>query len=930
MIAPFAARHIGPREEETQAMLAAVGASSLDALIDEAVPKSIRFAGPLTLPEAASEAEAIEELGLRLRENRVAKSFIGAGYHGCHVPPVIQRNMFENPAWYTAYTPYQSEISQGRLEMLFHFQTLVTELTGLPVASASLLDEATAVAEAVGIAWRHHKSKRNRLVIAGALHPQTLDVVRTRAEPLGIEIAGDGADDNTCAVIIPWPDTFGVYRDHSALIAEAKAKDAIVIFVADPLGLILSETPAAMGAEIAVGSMQRYGVPMGFGGPHAAYCAVSDRLTRLMPGRLVGQSVDAHGRPGYRLALQTREQHIRRDKATSNICTAQALLANMAAAYAIWHGPEGLKAIATRVHGLAARLHAAFRAGGLAVAGERIFDTVTVIIPGKAEALAAEAEKTGRLLRVLDADRLGITFDETSTEEDLKAIAALFGVSVPAEAGPLAPAEPRGRRFLTQPVFHENRSETQMMRFLRRLADKDLALDRAMIPLGSCTMKLNAAAEMMPVSWNEIGGLHPFAPESHTKGIRRMISELEQWLAEITGFDAVSVQPNAGSQGEYAGLLAIRRYHLSRGQPNRNVCLIPSSAHGTNPASAAMAGMQVVVVRCTESGDIDQDDLRAKAAEYSDRLAALMVTYPSTHGVFEEGLRDMCAVIHEHGGQVYLDGANLNALVGLARPGDIGADVCHMNLHKTFCIPHGGGGPGVGPIGVKEHLKPFVPGHVAFGSAHAVSAAPYGSAAILPITWMYIRMMGPDGLKRATEMAILAANYVAARLREHYPVLFKGRNDRVAHECILDTRVLKERAGITVEDIAKRLVDYGFHAPTMSWPVAGTLMVEPTESEPKSELDRFCDAMISIAREAERVEKGEWPRDDNPLVNAPHTAAELLAEGWEHPYSRAEAAFPAGGMNWAEKYWPPVSRVDNVAGDRNLVCSCPPVEEWAQ
>jgi len=926
----FLARHIGPRDADVKAMLAALGVPSMETLITQAVPKSIRFEAELDLPAPVSEAEALAELSAQMNRNVVMKSLIGQGYYGTHVPAVIQRNMFENPAWYTAYTPYQSEISQGRLEMLFHFQTLVTELTGLPVASASLLDEGTAAAEAVGIAWRHHRSKRNRVVIAGELHPQTRDVIETRADPLGIEVDTGAVDDDTFAVVIPWPDTYGVFRDYGEIIAAAKAIDAIVIFVADPLALLLSKSPAELGAEVAVGSMQRYGVPMGFGGPHAAYCAVSDRLTRLMPGRLVGQSVDAHGRPGYRLALQTREQHIRRDKATSNICTAQALLANMAAAYAIWHGPEGLKAIATRVHGLAARLHAAFRAGGLAVAGERIFDTVTVIIPGKAEALAAEAEKTGRLLRVLDADRLGITFDETSTEEDLKAIAALFGVSVPAEAGPLAPAEPRGRRFLTQPVFHENRSETQMMRFLRRLADKDLALDRAMIPLGSCTMKLNAAAEMMPVSWNEIGGLHPFAPESHTKGIRRMISELEQWLAEITGFDAVSVQPNAGSQGEYAGLLAIRRYHLSRGQPNRNVCLIPSSAHGTNPASAAMAGMQVVVVRCTESGDIDQDDLRAKAAEYSDRLAALMVTYPSTHGVFEEGLRDMCAVIHEHGGQVYLDGANLNALVGLARPGDIGADVCHMNLHKTFCIPHGGGGPGVGPIGVKEHLKPFVPGHVAFGSAHAVSAAPYGSAAILPITWMYIRMMGPDGLKRATEMAILAANYVAARLREHYPVLFKGRNDRVAHECILDTRVLKERAGITVEDIAKRLVDYGFHAPTMSWPVAGTLMVEPTESEPKSELDRFCDAMISIAREAERVEKGEWPRDDNPLVNAPHTAAELLAEGWEHPYSRAEAAFPAGGMNWAEKYWPPVSRVDNVAGDRNLVCSCPPVEEWAQ
>ena len=930
MTATFSTRHIGPRSDETKAMLAFLGLPSLETLISQAVPKSIRLDRPLNLPEAASEAEALAELQAYMRENKVLKSFIGAGYHGCHVPPVIQRNLFENPAWYTAYTPYQSEISQGRLEMLFHFQTLVTELTGLPVASASLLDEASAVAEAVGIAWRHHKSKRNRIVIAGALNPQTRDVVETRAEPLGIEIATNiELDGDTFALIVPWGDTYGAYEDHSALIGEAKAKDAIVIFVADPLGLLLSDTPAALGAEIAVGPMQRFGVPMGFGGPHAAYCAVSDRLTRLMPGRLVGQSVDAHGRPGYRLALQTREQHIRRDKATSNICTAQALLANMAAAYAIWHGPEGLKAIATHVHGLAARLHAGLKAAGLELAGEKIFDTVTVTVPGKAAAIAAEAEKTGSLLRVIDADRVGITFDEISTEADLESIAKLFGITVPAAAPAIAPSQPRGEHFLTQPVFHEHRSETEMMRFLRRLSDKDLALDRAMIPLGSCTMKLNAAAEMMPVSWPEVNGLHPFAPDAHTVGYRRMVGELEGWLAEITGFDAVSLQPNAGSQGEYAGLLAIRRYFRERGEDHRDVCLIPSSAHGTNPASAAMAGMRVVVVRCLEQGDIDPEDLKAKAEEHSSRLAALMITYPSTHGVFEEGVRDMCALIHEHGGQVYLDGANLNALVGLVRPGDLGADVCHMNLHKTFCIPHGGGGPGIGPIGVKAHLQPFLPGHVELGSAHAVAAAPFGSASILPITWMYIRMMGAAGLKRATEMAILNANYIAGRLEAYYPVLYRGRNGRVAHECILDTRVFKERAGIGVEDIAKRLIDYGFHAPTMSWPVAGTLMVEPTESEPKSELDRFCDAMISIAGEAGRVEKGEWPKDDNPLVNAPHTAAELMADTWSHPYSRAEAAFPSGSMDWAAKYWPPVSRVDNVAGDRNLVCACPPIEALA-
>ncbi|WP_274424340.1 aminomethyl-transferring glycine dehydrogenase [Chelativorans sp. YIM 93263] len=925
----FATRHIGLGADATKAMLTALGVTSLETLISQAVPNSIRLDHPLDLPKAASEAEALGELQSRMRENKVLKSFIGAGYHGCHVPPVIQRNMFENPAWYTAYTPYQSEISQGRLEMLFHFQTLVTELTGLPIASASLLDEASAVAEAVGIAWRHHRGKRNRLAIAAPLHPQTQDVVETRAEPLGMEIDGTTVDDDTFALIVPWPDTRGVYGVHADIIARAQAKDAIVVFVADPLGLLVSETPAALGAEIAVGSMQRFGVPMGFGGPHAAYCAVSDRLTRLMPGRLVGQSTDAHGRPGYRLALQTREQHIRRDKATSNICTAQALLANMAAAYAVWHGPEGLRAIADHVHGLAARLHAGLKSTGLEMAGDSIFDTVTVSVPGKAEEIAARAEKEGRLLRVIDADRVSVAFDETSTEADLNALAALFDASIPESAKPIAPAAPRGSTFLTQPVFHENRSETEMMRFLRKLGDKDLALDRAMIPLGSCTMKLNAAAEMMPVSWQEVNGLHPFAPEVHTAGYRRMIEDLDRWLSEITGFDSVSLQPNAGSQGEYAGLIAIRRYHRERGESERDVCLIPSSAHGTNPASASMAGMRVVVVRCTESGDIDVEDLKAKASDHSDRLAALMLTYPSTHGVFEEGVRDMCAVIHEHGGQVYLDGANLNALVGLARPGDLGADVCHMNLHKTFCIPHGGGGPGIGPIGVKKHLEPFLPGHVAQGGSHAVAAAPFGSASILPITWMYIRMMGPDGLTRATEMAILNANYIAERLKEHYPVLYRGRNDRVAHECILDTRVLKERAGITVEDVAKRLIDYGFHAPTMSWPVAGTLMVEPTESEPKAELDRFCDAMISIAEETARVEKGEWPKDDNPLVNAPHTAMELMAEEWSHPYSRAEAAFPSGSMEAASKFWPPVSRVDNVTGDRNLVCSCPPMEALA-
>ncbi|MCA0057271.1 MULTISPECIES: aminomethyl-transferring glycine dehydrogenase [unclassified Mesorhizobium] len=925
---PFSARHIGPGIADVRAMLAVIGVPSVETLISQAVPRSIRLDQPLSLPAPASEAEALAELSATMARNTVLKSFIGAGYHGVHVPPVIQRNLFENPAWYTAYTPYQAEISQGRLEMLFNFQTLVAELTGLPVASASLLDEATAVAEAIGIALRHHRDKRTKVALAGTPHPQTLDVARTRAEPLGIEIDGETIDDNTAALLVSWPDTFGVYGDHKAAIEKARAAGALVVFIADPLGLTLTDTPARLGADIAVGPMQRFGVPMGFGGPHAAYCAVADKLTRLMPGRLVGQSTDSKGRPGYRLALQTREQHIRRDKATSNICTAQALLANMATAYAIWHGPAGLQAIAGRIHALASRLAAGLKAAGLPVIGTSRFDTVTVETKGKAAQIAAAAEKGGRLLRVIDADRVGIAFDETSDETDLEAIAALFGAKPSAEAAATTPGKPRGKEFLTQPVFHENKSETEMMRFLRRLADKDLALDRAMIPLGSCTMKLNAAAEMMPVSWPEIANMHPFAPAAHSAGYRAMIDDLEGWLSEITGFDAVSLQPNAGSQGEYAGLLAIRAYHRSRGEGHRTVCLIPSSAHGTNPASAAMAGMSVVVVRCLEDGNIDMDDMRAKANEHSRNLAALMFTYPSTHGVYEEGARHLCALIHEHGGQVYFDGANLNALVGLARPGDIGADVCHMNLHKTFCIPHGGGGPGVGPIGVRAHLKPYLPGHVTEGSAHAVAAAPFGSASILPITWMYIRMMGASGLKQATETAIVSANYVATRLAPHFPLLYKGRSDRVAHECILDTRVLKESAGISVEDIAKRLIDYGFHAPTMSFPVAGTLMVEPTESEPKRELDRFCEAMIAIAGEAAKVARGEWPLADNPLVNAPHTAAEALAGQWSHPYSRLEAAYPAGDADMAAKYWPPVSRIDNVAGDRNLVCSCPPLSDY--
>ncbi|MGB3500935.1 MAG: aminomethyl-transferring glycine dehydrogenase [Mesorhizobium sp.] len=927
----FSRRHIGVSRADARSMLATVGVPSLETLISQAVPSSIKLGRELDLPAPASEDEALAELGAKMAQNTVLKSFVGLGYHGTHTPTVILRNLFENPAWYTAYTPYQAEISQGRLEMLFNFQTLVTELTGLPVASASLLDEGTALAEAVGMAMRHHKDKRTKIAFANAPHPQTRDVVATRAEPLGWVLNGDEIDEETAALVVAWPDTYGVYGDHAAKIAQAKQHGTLVIFVADPLALAITQTPASLGADIAVGSMQRFGVPMGFGGPHAAYCAVSTALTRLMPGRLVGQSVDTKGRPGYRLALQTREQHIRRDKATSNICTAQALLANVATAYAIYHGPKGLQSIADRVHGLASRLAASLKSTGLTVLGDRRFDTVTIEIKGKAKEIAKQAQAHGRLLRMVDADRVGVSFDETSTEEDLVAIAALLGGKPVAPTERALPGQPRdGKTFLTQPVFHENHSETEMMRFLRRLADKDLALDRTMIPLGSCTMKLNAAAEMIPVSWPAVANLHPFAPKAHSAGYKSMTDDLERWLCEITGFAAVSLQPNAGSQGEYAGLLAIRRYHASRGEQNRNICLIPSSAHGTNPASAAMAGMTVVVVRCTESGDIDMDDMRARVEQHKANLAALMITYPSTHGVFEEGVKDLTKLIHDNGGQVYLDGANLNALVGLARPGDIGGDVCHMNLHKTFCIPHGGGGPGVGPIGVAAHLAPFLPGHIDLSSTGAVSAAPYGSASILPITWMYIRMMGASGLKQATELAILSANYIAARLNEHYPVLYKGSTGRVAHECILDTRVWKDRAGISVEDIAKRLIDYGFHAPTMSWPVAGTLMVEPTESEPKRELDRFCDAMISIAKEAAKVANGSWPKDDNPLVNAPHTAAETLAAEWTHPYSRFEAAYPDADPNIAAKYWPPVSRIDNVAGDRNLVCSCPPLSDYIE
>ncbi len=923
---PFFSRHIGLRPDEKQKMLDVLAVDSVDTLVAQALPHSIHLGRPLNLPKAASESQALEELSKMMGKNKVHKSFIGQGYHGTFVPPVILRNLFENPAWYTAYTPYQAEISQGRLELLFYFQTLISELTGLPVAAASLLDEATALAEAIAVAFRFVREKKTKISLQSLLHPQTLSVAQTRAETQGLQMSQNGEIcSDTAAIVLSWPDTKGSFNDYSEAIKEAKAKGALVIVVADPLALTLMEPPAKWGADIVVGSLQRYGVPMGFGGPHAGYLAVSDALTRLLPGRIVGQSVDTKGRVGFRLALQTREQHIRRDKATSNICTAQALLANMATAYAVWHGPQGLQEIARRIHHLTCRFVAGLEAAGLSCEGDYFFDCVSIVVKGKAREIARQAKAGGRLVRVLDDDRVVINFDELSTEEDAYALAQLFGAELVNQASPRLMGKGRDTAFLSQPFFHEVHSETDMMRFLRRLSDKDLALDRAMIPLGSCTMKLNAAAELMPVSWSTVAHIHPFVPQEDAAGYQEMIHQLNTWLCEITGFAQVSFQPNSGAQGEYAGLLAIRRYHQSRGEYQRTLCLIPASAHGTNPASAHMAGMEVVVVKCLSDGDVDLDDLKMKAQLHKERLAALMITYPSTHGVYEETIKEICSLIHENGGQVYFDGANLNALVGLARPADIGADVCHMNLHKTFAIPHGGGGPGMGPIGVAEHLKPFLPGHEQEGTTYAVSAAPYGSASILVITWMYIRMMGAEGLKSATQTAILNANYIAARLSKAYSILYRGKQGRVAHECIVDTRVLKEQYGVSVDDIAKRLIDYGFHAPTMSFPVPGTLMIEPTESEPKAEIDRFCDALLSIAEEAKKVGSGVWPKDDNPLVHAPHTLVDTLDDAWARPYSRQEAAFPNSSLDPANKYWPPVSRIDNVAGDRTLICSCPPL-----
>jgi len=948
---PFASRHIGPDTGALAKMLAQVGYGSLDELTAAAVPDTIKSAEALALPQAVTEAEALAELRALAGRNQVLASMIGLGYYGTFTPPVILRNVMENPAWYTAYTPYQPEISQGRLEALLNFQTVVADLTGLPTSGASLLDEGTAAAEAMALSRRVGKVKDGVFLVDADTFPQTLAVVRTRAEPTGVEVVtadlsqgipADVAERGVFGVLVQYPGAGGGVRDLRPVIEQAQGLGAVVTVAADLLALTLLTSPGVLGADIAVGTTQRFGVPMGFGGPHAGYMAVRAAYARNLPGRLVGVSVDADGNPAYRLALQTREQHIRREKATSNICTAQVLLAVMAGMYAVYHGPEGLAGIARRTHRYAAVLAAGLRAAGVELTEEAFFDTLTAAVPGRAEAVVAAARERGINLRLVDAGHVGISCDETTTRDHLAAVLAAFGVpgADAAALDALDAATPdalpaalkRTEPYLTHPVFHEHRSETAMLRYLRRLADRDYALDRGMIPLGSCTMKLNATTEMEPVTWPEFGALHPFAPAEQAAGFLELIHGLEDQLAAVTGYDKVSLQPNAGSQGELAGLLAVRAYHRANGDTQRTVCLIPSSAHGTNAASAVMAGMRVVVVKTSEDGDVDVADLRAKIEQHRDELAVLMVTYPSTHGVFEEHITDVCAAVHDAGGQVYVDGANLNALVGLARPGRFGADVSHLNLHKTFCIPHGGGGPGVGPVAVRAHLAPHLPNHPLqpeagpAGGVGPVSAAPWGSAGILPISWTYVRLMGAEGLKKATQVAVLSANYVAKRLEPHYPVLYTGPGGLVAHECIVDLRPLTKDTGVSVDDVAKRLIDYGFHAPTMSFPVAGTLMIEPTESEDLAELDRFCDAMIAIKGEIDKVAGGQWPAADNPLRGAPHTSAVLAGE-WEHPYTRQEAAFPEG-VSAADKYWPPVRRIDGAYGDRNLVCSCPPPEAF--
>jgi glycine dehydrogenase len=964
----FARRHIGPSEDEVREMLREVGFENLDALIDAAVPKNIRLDRQLNLPEAKSEIEALAELRAIAKKNKIARSFVGAGYSDCITPPVIQRNILENPGWYTAYTPYQAEIAQGRLEALLNFQQMITDLSALDIANASLLDEATAAAEAMSLC---HAVAPNRktFFVGDNCHPQTIGVIQTRAKPLDIEIKINNHsrfkfDDTVFGALVQYPATDGAIYDYADFVRHAHEAGALIVVAADILALTLLKPPGEFGADVAIGNTQRFGVPLGFGGPHAAYFATRDQLKRHMPGRLVGVSYDAEGRRAYRLALQTREQHIRRDKATSNICTAQVLLAVIASMYAVYHGPKGLRAIAERVHKLTSQFANGLRALGFQISYADFFDTVCVEVESSA-AILEHAEKAGCNLRALGPGAVGISFDETTTPRDIELLMSIFRGTHVRDVADADLGEPpsripqsaiRASQFLTHPIFNTHDTETEMLRYLKKLESRDLSLTTSMIPLGSCTMKLNATAEMFPISWPEISKLHPFAPPEQTAGYMEMGEQLEIWLAEITGFDAISLQPNAGSQGEFAGLLAIREYHASRGEAHRNVCLIPTSAHGTNPASAVMAGFKVVPVACLKDGDIDLADLRAKADAHARDLAAVMVTYPSTHGVFEPTIREICDIVHAHGGQVYMDGANMNAQVGLCRPGDYGADVCHLNLHKTFCIPHGGGGPGVGPIGVAKHLAPYLPresildpetGKVIFGEGERgmrpprcnesnyrygggkvgnVAASPFGSASILTITWMYIRMMGADGLKRASEVAILNANYIAKRLDPYFPVLFKGKHGLVAHECIVDLRQWKS-AGIEVEDVAKRLMDYGFHAPTVSFPVAGTMMIEPTESEPKHELDRFCEAMISIHAEMKAIASGRQDQQNNLLKNAPHTALQIASEKWDRPYSREQAAFPAPWTR-EHKFWPTVARIDNVYGDRNLFCSCPPVEEF--
>jgi glycine cleavage system P protein (glycine dehydrogenase) len=932
-------RHIGPSPEEIADMLEVVGAASLDALIAETVPKDIRQAEPLDFGRPLSERGALDHFRDLASKNRVLTSLIGQGYHGTIMPPAIQRNILENPAWYTAYTPYQPEISQGRLEALLNFQTAVADLTGLDVANASLLDEATAAAEAMALAHRVTKSKANAFFVDAQCLPQTIAVLKTRAEPLGWEIiAGDPfkdvEPDKVFGALFQYPGVEGAFHDFSEVIARLHAAQALAVVAADPLALTLLRPPGEMGADIAVGSMQRFGMPMGYGGPHAAYIAVKSAYQRALPGRLVGVSIDARGNRAYRLSLQTREQHIRRESATSNICTAQVLPAVVASMYAVFHGPKGLKAIAERIHRKAARLADGLESLGFKIQPEAFFDTITVEVGPYQGLIMKNAVHNGLNLRKVGTDRVGITVDERTRPATLEAVWRAFGGDALQYSDKypeyrLPGALLRQSAYLTHPVFHMNRAESEMTRYMRRLADRDLALDRAMIPLGSCTMKLNATAEMLPITWPEFAELHPFAPADQACGYAELIADLSEKLCEITGFDAFSMQPNSGAQGEYSGLLTIRAYHRSRGDDQRTVCLIPASAHGTNPASATMCGFKVVVVATDPHGNIDMADLRAKAETHADSLAAVMVTYPSTHGVFEETVREVCDITHANGGQVYLDGANMNALVGLARPGDLGADVGHVNLHKTFCIPHGGGGPGMGPIGVKTHLAPFLPGHPETGgNAMTVSAAPFGSACILAIPLSYLLMMGGAGLTQATRIAILNANYIATRLSGAYDILYTGPNGRVAHECIIDTRPLNATAGVTVDDIAKRLIDCGFHPPTMSWPVPGTLMIEPTESEAKEELDRFCDALLAIREEARAIEQGRSHRTNNPLKNAPHTVEDLIGD-WHRPYSRECACFPAGAFR-VDKYWPPVNRVDNAYGDRHLVCSCPPMESYVK